>query len=301
MQNENKPDPGLKTAPQPEKRPGMELVFGEARNFLDNRFIYVVFSQRAHGLSIGINMNPDQNCNFKCVYCEVARTPESQDRKLDLSVMAAELKKVLALVHKGQLQELPEYRTVPEELMRLRMVTLSGDGEPTLCPDFEQVVQELVHLRAHSTYPFYKMVLITNGTGLHLPTVQNGLRWFTASDEVWTKLDTGTQEAMDRVNRSHVHLDRIMENILMLGRQRPIIIQSLFPLLNEAEPSAQEIQEYVQRLAELKAGGAMIAHVQIYSAHRPTALPHCRHLSLKCLSNIAHQVRTIAGLKAEVF
>jgi wyosine [tRNA(Phe)-imidazoG37] synthetase (radical SAM superfamily) len=282
-------------------RPRIETAFGEARNFLDNRFIYLVISQRARGLSIGINMNPDQNCNFKCIYCEVARDQALSGSQLNVKHMSAELRKTLILSQEHKLQELPEYRAVPEELLQLRMVALSGDGEPTLCPFFEEVVQDLVHLRAQAQHPFFKVVLITNATGLHLPNVQNGLRWFTAPDEVWVKLDAGTPERMHRVNRSNVPLERVLSNILELGRLRPVVIQSLFALIDDQEPSADDIQEYVKRLAELKAGGAQISLVQIYSAHRPTRDPSCRHLSLKCLSQIVQQVRATTGLEAEVF
>jgi wyosine [tRNA(Phe)-imidazoG37] synthetase (radical SAM superfamily) len=282
-------------------RPRIESVFGEARNFLQNQYIYLVISQRARGLSIGVNMNPDKTCNFKCVYCEVARGQSNVVPHLDVKEMAREFKHTLAMLQTGKIQELPEYRTVPEELFQLRMVALSGDGEPTLCPVFDNVVQELVHLRAQGQHPFFKLVLITNASGLHLPNVRNGLQWFTAQDEIWVKLDAGSQAYMNRVNRTNVPLDHILSNILTLASQRPVVIQSLFPLLSDQEPAPDEIKLYVERLARLKSAGAKISLVQVYSAHRPTRLTDCRHLSLKCLSQIAQQIRAETGLEAEVF
>ncbi|MCL5096748.1 MAG: radical SAM protein [Candidatus Omnitrophica bacterium] len=282
-------------------RPRVETAFAEPRNFLGNRFIYVVISQRARGLSVGVNMNPDQTCNFNCVYCEVKRNGPPRDQRVNINVMAAELKRTLAWVQEGKLQEMACYQTVPEELLQLREVALSGDGEPTLCPNFAEIVQALVHLRAQAQFPFFRIVLITNGTGLHLPTVQRGLRWFTARDEIWAKLDAGSQGYLEKVNRTNLSLDKILANLLQIGRQRPIVVQSLFCQLQDKEPPPKEIEHYVHRLAELKAGGAAISLVQIYSAHRPTALSECRHLSLHCLSRIAQQVREEAGLEAEVF
>lgn len=292
---------GLTNLNAAESSPRFEMAFGEPRNFLDNRFIYLVVSQRARGLSIGVNMNPDQLCNFHCVYCEVKRATPQKDRRVNIKQMTAELKRMLSWVQQGSLQELACYRTVPEELLQLREIALSGDGEPTLCPNFSEVVQALIHTRATAHHPFFKVVLITNGTCLDAPEVQSGLRWFTDRDEIWVKLDVGTQEAMDRINRSNILLENILRNILNLARQRPVVIQSLFPLLHDAEPSTGDIDAYVKRLSELKAAGAQIALVQIYSAHRPTSLPDCRHLSLQCLSRIAHRVREEAGLEAEVF
>jgi wyosine [tRNA(Phe)-imidazoG37] synthetase (radical SAM superfamily) len=281
--------------------PRMDIAFGEPRNFFDNRFIYLVISQRARGLSIGVNMNPDQACNFGCVYCEVKRVQPPPDRRVNTQLMTAELKRALSWVKDGTLKELPCYQTVPEELLQLREVALSGDGEPTLCPNFSDVVQALIHVRAQAQYPFFKLVLITNGTGLDSPAVERGLRWFTARDEIWIKLDAGTPEYMRRINRTQFSYDKILSNLLAIGRQRPIVIQSLFPLLQDQEPSEDEIEQYVKRLKELRVAGAEISLVQIYSAHRPTALADCRHLSLQCLSRIAHRVREVAGLEAEVF
>jgi hypothetical protein len=79
------------------------------------------------------------------------------------------------------------------------------------------------------------------------------------------------------------------------------VIQSLFPAIDGEEPPLEEIEQYAQRLKELKAGGAQIPLVQIYSATRPTPNSGCGHLPLKTLSRIAHAVRQATGLKAEVY
>jgi len=277
-----------------------ETAFGSPRDFLDNRFVYAVVSARARGLSVGVNINPDKNCNFRCVYCEVHRNGEAPEQ-LDVEVMAAELKKTLALVRAGRLRERPWYRSLPDELLQLRHVALSGDGEPTLSPQFAEALQAIVHVRALGGFPFFKLVLITNATGLDLPHVQEGLKYFTRSDEIWTKLDGGTQAYVNRVNQPDIPLEKVLSNILMLGRQRPIVIQSLFPAIGGEEPPLEEIEQYSRRLAELKDAGADILLVQIYSATRPSANSECGHLPLKVLSRIAQTVRQVTGLKAEVF
>jgi wyosine [tRNA(Phe)-imidazoG37] synthetase (radical SAM superfamily) len=291
---------GPAPTPKPGQPSAFTTAFGCPREFLNNRFVYVVISSRARGLSIGVNLNPDKACNFDCAYCEVNRDAPSSEPALDVEVMANELQHTLALAQAGQLRTLPACRKVPEELLQLRHVTLSGDGEPTLCPNFVEAVHAVVHVRALGEFPF-KMVLITNATGLALPPVQQGLTFFTAQDEVWAKLDAGTQAYMNRVNQPECSLEKVLANILLVARQRPVIIQSLFPLLNGQEPPAEEIEQYVQRLRELKDGGARIPLVQIYSATRPTPHSEIGHLPLKSLSRIAHAVRSATGLTAEVF
>jgi len=276
-------------------------AFGCPRDFLDNRFVYTVISPRARGLSIGINMNPDKRCNFECIYCEVDHQTAPKERELDVYVMAEELQRTLMLINSGAIRARMPYRSVSNELLQLRHVAFSGEGEPTLCPCFKSAVEGVVHVRARRSHGFFKMVLITNGTGLELAPVQEGLRYFTEEDEVWVKLEAGTQAYMDRVNRSEVSLEKVIRNIIHLGQQRPIIIQSLFPLIAGEEPPPEEIDEYIARLEELKAGGARISLVQIYSATRPAAHPECGHLPLKTLAAIRQRIKTEAGLQAEVF
>ena len=286
----------------PDRHPATaETASGMPRDFLDNRFVYVVVSARAHGLSIGVNMNPDKRCNFDCVYCEVNRREPPRETRLDPAVLAAELKRTLDFVSTGRLRERAGFHALPDDRLQLRHVALSGDGEPTLAPNFVEAVQAVIHVRSLGSFPFFKMVLITNASGLDQPNVLEGLNQFSKSDEIWAKLDGGTQAYLNQVDKPDVPLEKILGNILLIARQRPVVIQSLFPALNGKEPPPEEIEQYAQRLLDLKNGGAQIPLVQIYSATRPASNSGCSHLPLKTLSRIAQTVRQIAGLKAEVF
>lgn len=278
-----------------------ESALGAPQDFLKNRFIYVVISARARGLSVGVNMSPSKRCDFDCPYCEVNRQTPPREQHLQVEVMARELENTLADINSGRLREHPRLGALPGELTQLRHVALSGYGEPTLCPNFIEAVQAVTHLRALGRVPFFKMVLITNGAGLDFPNVQTGLKYFTHNDEIWIKLDAGTQAYMNRINRPKVTLEKILSNILLVGRQRPIIIQSLFAALQGVEPPPEEIEQYAHRLRELKNGGAQISLVQIYSPTRPVHNTDCQHLPLKTLSRIAQTVRNATGLTVEVF
>jgi len=291
-----------KKRPAPTHHPLVrETAFDRPRDFLGNRFVYAVISPRAHGLSLGVNMNPDQKCDFDCIYCEVDRRTAPRELSLDVDAMGDELRRTLTFVHQGRLRERPVYQALPDELLQLRHVALSGDGEPTLTPNFTEAVQTVVRVRALGGYPFFKIVLITNATGLDRPQVQEGLKYLTKSDEIWMKLDGGTQAFLNKVNRGSVSLEKVLKHILSLARVRPIVIQSLFPAINGEEPPLEEIEQYAKRLKELKADGAQISLVQIYSAARPMSHAECGHLPLKTLSQIAQTVRQVTGLKAEVF
>jgi wyosine [tRNA(Phe)-imidazoG37] synthetase (radical SAM superfamily) len=292
---------GERAEPKRRATPSGETAFGRPRDFLDNQHVYAVISSRARGLSLGINVNPDKYCNFDCVYCEVDRRQTASVARLDVEAMTAELRRTIAFVQQGRLRELPAFRSLPAELLQLRHVALSGDGEPTIAPNFAGVVEAAIGVRALGGLPFFKMVLITNGSGLDQPAVLAGLEHFTKSDEIWVKLDGGTQEFVDRVNRPKVRLEQTLANILSLARKRPVVIQSLFATVNGDEPAYGEIRQYAERLKELKRDGAHISVVQIYSATRPVSQNDCGHLPLKTLSFIAQTVRNVTGLKAEVF
>ncbi|PAW85008.1 MAG: radical SAM protein [Pedosphaera sp. Tous-C6FEB] len=280
---------------------GQVSGFGAPRNFLGNRFVYVVLSPRSRGLAVGVNLNPDRECNFDCAYCEVDRRSGPVGTELDVDVMGEELGRTLALVRSGGLAAVPAFHGVPPYLLRLQQVNLSGDGEPTIAPAFLDAIHAVLHVRARCSPPFFKLVLLTNATGLNRPAVAEGIRCLTNQDEVWAKLDAGTQTYFEQVCRTRVPLAEVLANILGLARKRPVVIQSLFPLIDGKEPPEMEIREYASRLMELKLAGAALPLVQIYSANRPTANPACGHLPLSSLSRIARVVREVTGLRAEVF
>jgi wyosine [tRNA(Phe)-imidazoG37] synthetase (radical SAM superfamily) len=218
-----------------------------------------------------------------------------------VSVIANELEKTLLLVDSGEIRQKPHYARLNEDLLRLRHVAFSGDGEPTLCPEFIKAVEAVVHVRARRLAGYFKLVLSTNGTLLDWPEVQEGLQYFTRNDEIWIKLDAGTQGHMNQINRGATPLEKVLQNALALGRRRPIVIQSLFPLVDGRGPAAENIDEYIRCLNRLKDEGATISTVQIFSATQCRKTPGCGHLPLQTLRDISSRVRAETGLKPEVF
>lgn len=274
---------------------------GQTRAFSANRYVYAVITSRARGLSVGVNVNPDRHCNFDCPYCEVRRTGRERF-PVHLPLLRRELREMLLLAREKRLRTLPAFARVPEELLALREVALSGDGEPSLAPEFRDIVSEVLAIR-RSLFPF-KLVLITNGTGLHRPPVREGIGLFAPEDELWIKLDAGTEEGMRRINRPGKRrppLERVLKNIAAAGALRPVVIQSLFCEMEGRGPDEAELDAYLERLRELQAAGTRISLVQVYSVSRAPARPGCTHLPLRELSRIARRVREVTGLRAEVF
>lgn len=266
------------------------------------QFVQAVVSPRARGLSVRLNMNPDGFCNFDCVYCDVDRCPlRNCPRTPNLRTMLRELEEVLDLIAAGEAGRLPGCQGAPAEYLRLGHVALSGSGEPTLCPQFEEVVEAVLHLRAQGHHGFFKLALITNSSALREPQVRRGLRLLTALDEIWAKLDAGTPEWFRTVNRTDVPYQLVVDNILETAKERPVVIQSLFPRIGGRAVPLPEQDAFAGRLAALKRDGARIPLVQVYSASRPPVEPRCGHASLAELSGIARRVKDLAGLPAQVF
>jgi hypothetical protein len=276
-----------------------QTELGQRVGFLKNRFVSAVLSQRAGGLSLEANLNPGPRTGEDCV-SEAGGGETHGACPFDLETMLGELRETLAVFGSGRLRNQPWGRKLSGELLKLQHVALTGDSEPTAAPTFFAAVKAMTHMRAAGGFPFFKMMLSTNGSRWDERQVQPALRLFTRADEIWIKLNAGTQYYLNLVDRLSLPLENILKNILSIARQRPVIIQSMFPEIWGEEPPLEEIMYYVQRLKELKDGGAQISLVQIYSAHQPMASGF-GHLSLKMLSFIAQTIRNLAGLRAEVF
>lgn len=276
-----------------------EMAFGYPRDFLNNHFVYLVISPRTQGLAIGVNVNPEPQCNLNCRFCETDLNTPARQTGFRVSRMISELKQTLELVRSGKLRQQPRYAKLPEDLLQFRHVALSGDGEPTLSEHFGEATEAVIKLR-NGDQPF-KLVLVSNSTTLDQQQVEWALALLSWSDEVWLKLDAGTQGYFEKVSGATLPLEKILANILRVASRRPVVIQSMFSTLDGEEPAENEIREYANRLKELKAAGANIALVQIYSVNRPVARGGCGHLRLNSLSKIAQTVRQISGLKTEVF
>jgi wyosine [tRNA(Phe)-imidazoG37] synthetase (radical SAM superfamily) len=250
---------------------------------------------------VRLDLNPDGQCNFDCIYCEVRRTQLPKLAAPEIPQMIRELEGVLDQIRTGHAASLPGCEEAPPEYLRLGHVALSGSGEPTLSPKFTEAVEAVLHLRAQGEHGFFKIAVVTNASRLNDPEVCRGLRLLTSRDEVWAKLDAGSPEWFERINRTEVSLDCILANILNLARERPVVIQTLVPLMPGGPPPPEARAAYVQRLIELKQGGARISLVQLYSVSRPPAQPGCTHAPLSELSTIARMVREATGFPAEVF
>jgi wyosine [tRNA(Phe)-imidazoG37] synthetase (radical SAM superfamily) len=146
-----------------------EAAYGYPRDFLENQYVYLLISPRAGGLSVGLNLNPELTCHFNCLYCEINRSAVPRTEPLDVDRMTVELRQTMELVRGGWLRQWPRYKNLPENLLQIQHVALSGDGEPTLSPNFFEAVRSVIMMRASDKY--FKIVLLTNSAALDQPGI----------------------------------------------------------------------------------------------------------------------------------
>ena len=268
--------------------------------------MYPVVSRRSAGLSLGVNLSPTGWCNFACAYCQILAKlegqPKNSELRVDFRLLESELREMVALVAGGELFQDELFRQTPSDKRVLRDIAFSGNGEPTLSPQFPEAVRRVAAVRTECCPPSTKIVLITNGTRLNLPTVREACRILHENNgEIWAKLDAGTEEYFRTVSRSTVPLERILSNLASSAREFPIVVQSCFLSLHGIAPSLEELRTYTARLREITDGGGVIQRVQLYTVARKTPEPWAQPLSDEKINEIAETVRRETGLIVEAF
>jgi wyosine [tRNA(Phe)-imidazoG37] synthetase (radical SAM superfamily) len=272
-----------------------------SRSWHDNKFVYPVVSRRSKGISIGVNLNPDKVCNFDCIYCQVDRRSEAETKFVATGQLLAEIDQMVNLVTTGALFDDESFRHVPAQRRRLNDIAFAGDGEPTTYRNFDEIIAAVADLKQRHNLPGVKLVLITNASMFHRPAVKRGLAILNENNgEIWAKLEAGTDEYFQLVERTKIRFRRVLDNITAAARVRPLVIQSLFMKIDGAAPPQSEIAAFRERLREILAAGGRLSLVQVYTVARPPAESYVTPLTEAELESIAEQVRSL-GIAAEIY
>jgi wyosine [tRNA(Phe)-imidazoG37] synthetase (radical SAM superfamily) len=272
------------------------------RQWKNHRYVYAVVSRRSRGISIGLNLNPNKVCNFDCVYCQVNRKIPATVHKVNLNGLAEELNEILQAEKDGSLYEEAPFNVLTPAERGVRDIAFSGDGEPTTFRRFEEAIRIAANARLRFGLDSAKLVLLTNAAYLNKPSVQTALEVLDANNgEIWAKLDAGTEEYFNKVNRPGVSLDRILNNILGAACRRPLVIQSLWFRIHGAAPAEDEIEAYCGRLNNLISAGAQIKKIQLHTIARDPAEIHASPLSSGELDRISSMVKSGVAVCVEVF
>jgi wyosine [tRNA(Phe)-imidazoG37] synthetase (radical SAM superfamily) len=274
--------------------PATGAIRDHRRQWRDCLYVYPVISRRARALSIGININPDKRCSFDCLYCQVDRHIRRNLDKVDLDRLKAELEFTMGEAAGGRIWAESRFAQVPASMRRINDIAFSGDGEPTARPEFDAAVRVAADAKAAAGLADVKIVVITNSTCLLSPQVARALPILDANNgEIWAKLDAGTQELFDAVNRPHParRLDDIVSGITAIAAGRAVVIQTLLFRIDGRVPGEAEIAAYAARLREILAGSGRIKLVQLYTIARGPMSPSASTLPDDELDKLAEAIR----------
>ena len=272
------------------------------RTWQNNVYVYPVISRRSGGLSIGVNLNPDKACNFDCVYCQVDRTVAPTVREVDPRRLRDELERTVRAAVSGELFTDPHFRDVPAAYRRISDIAFSGDGEPTTSPLFGEAVHIAADIRQTFNLPDLKLVLITDAAYLTKPAVRAALAVMDANNgEIWAKLDAGTEEYYQLINRPNVPLQTVLDNILDAAKVRPVVIQSLWMKVHGQPPPLAEIDAFARCLQDILRAGGQIRLVQVYTIARRTTEPFVTPLEESDLQAIADRVQAVTQVPVTIY
>ncbi len=249
---------------------------------LQRGIIYGPVSSRRLGRSLGINLSPTGHkvCSFNCIYCHYGWTGTLTD---DLSKHVSELPEP-ELVEAELLEALQRLDPPPQ------YITFSGNGEPSLHPDFPKIVDLVLGVRNNLGLNA-RVAILSNSTGAKNEAVRKALAKL---DVRIMKLDAGDPAVFERINRPApgVVLDAIIEGLTLLD---DVTLQSVFVDGALSNTGLEDVDAWPEKVALIHP-----ATVQIYSLENAPAMPTLTGVPIERLEAIADRVRSL-GIDAQVF
>jgi wyosine [tRNA(Phe)-imidazoG37] synthetase (radical SAM superfamily) len=264
------------------------------------RYVYAVLSRRAGGVSVGINLNPNRACNFRCAYCQVEGLVRGGAPEIDLDRLERELVGLLDDIEHGHW--LDEH--APASAHKLASVAFSGDGEPTTSPQFVEAVETVGRvLRDRGDLANVELVLITNGSLATREPVQEGLRRLAElGGQVWFKLDRGRDEDIERVNDNVLGVERALTSLRACAAVVPTKIQTCMFAWDGEPPADDEVDAWLDALKRAQQFDPPVQGVLLYGLARPSHQPEAPRLSKvepEWLERLGERVRAL-GLGCDV-
>ena len=249
--------------------------------------IFGPIHSRRLGVSLGINLTPDDGkiCSFDCLYCEAGFNAQGSgttgfpSRERVARLLESRLKNMSAA---GE---------------PLDVITFSGNGEPTLHPDFAGVIDDTLRLR-DLYYPSAKVSVLSNSTRLDRPEVCEALR---KVDNNILKLDsaiTPTMRLIDRPGSPAFTCEAVIPRLASFGAD--CIIQTMFlrgehdgVMIDNTTPA--EIDALIEAYRTIRP-----REVMIYSIDRKTPAEHLEKVSRDELDRIAARIVAETGIPVQV-
>jgi len=235
---------------------GLHLVRPERKEFfmvlpVKDTIIYGPVNSRRLGKSLGINLLPHRKkyCDFDCLYCHYGRTRYHRLKPLESDIFPG-VETVLQKVEEALKSEI-----------EFNYLTFSGNGEPTLHPEFKKLAYEC-HRLARQIRPRVKVTLLSNSSTCTSGKVIEATEYI---DLPIMKLDAGNAELFGKINKpaAGIDFDEIVEGLSCL---KDITIQTLFLAGDPDNSTIDAVNDWYSCLYRIKP-----VDVQIYTLDRPFA------------------------------
>ncbi|MDP1659852.1 MAG: radical SAM protein [Methylotenera sp.] len=264
------------------------------------KYIYPVVSRRAGGVSIGINLNVNNACNWRCVYCQVPNLTRGTPPPIELDVLEQELRLFLTYALHGDFME----RYVAEGDRHIKDIAFSGNGEPTSAKEFPEVVLLVEKVltdfnllgdsfNTKQTNPI-KIRLITNGSLMDKPAILDSVSHLAkCNGEVWFKIDAGTKEGIARINDVILNPQSHIQRLKNCAKACPTFIQTCMFALDGQSPQESDISAYLALISQVK---DVVQGVHLYGLARPSyqiEAPRLSRLSVEWLEAVAQRIRQL--------
>ena len=244
--------------------------------FLFDEIVFGPIRSRRLGLSLGVNLSPVNGklCNFNCIYCECGwNGGQQQPRFPSREAVREQLEE--------KLKEMAADGNIPD------VITFSGNGEPTMHPDFAAIVDDTISLR-YKYVPSAKVSVLSNATMIGKKPVKNALL---KVDNNILKLDSAidsTARLMDNPAPDY-SVKKTVELLKEFGGR--MILQTMF-LRGECggervdNTTEEEVAAWLNAVEEIKP-----QKVMIYTIDRETPAKNLEKVSIEELGKIAERVR----------
>ncbi len=240
--------------------------------------IFGPIQSRRLGLSLGVNLLPLSNklCSFDCIYCECGWAVKGQKPRFN---SRQDVKRLL----KEKLEEMAKKGKMPD------VITFAGNGEPTLHPDFEEIINDTIKLR-NDISPKSKISVLSNATMINRESVRNALN---RVDNNILKLDSAFDETVRTIDKPNGTYSVAETVELMKLFNGEMIIQTMFLRgVNESQTidntTKKEVDAWLKLVAEVAPKSVMI-----YTIDRDTPAQGLTKVSIDDLKLIAAQVEEL--------
>lgn len=260
---------------------------GKDQTVLFHSTVFGPIHSRRLGVSLGVNLMPDDGkvCSFDCLYCEAGFNAQGKGST------------GLPLRDQVRRQLESKLKSMHENGDTLDVITFSGNGEPTLHPDFPHVIEDTLALR-DKYYPDAKVSVLTNSTMIFKPEVAEALK---KADNNILKLDSAIEETMqliDRPNSPGFTVEKVLEGLRQF--EGTGIIQTM---MLRGKHDGVEVDNTTD--AEIKALIAAYKRIQpreimLYSLDRSTPEERLVKIDKEELSEIGLRIEKETGITVQV-